>query len=65
MALQDIPHTFSSIHSWQMWNPHRQRQQKRNSLPQQWQVKLVCLRRLRLDRGFLAVSFIVVVSRYY
>jgi hypothetical protein len=64
MALQDIPHTFSSIHSWQIWKPQRQRQQKRNSRLQQWHRKLVCLRRLRLDRGVAAVSFIVVVSRY-
>ena len=64
MALQDIPQTFSSMHSWHIWNPHRQRQQKRNSLPQQWHRKLVCIRRLRLVRGFSAVSFIVVVSRY-
>ena len=64
MALQDIPQTFSCMHSWHIWNPHRQRQQKRNSLPQQWHRKLVCIRRLRLVRGFSAVSFIVVVSRY-
>jgi hypothetical protein len=38
MALQDMPHMFSSMQTWQILNPHRQRQQKDNSLPQQWQT---------------------------
>ena len=61
MALQDIPQMFSCIHAWQIWKPHRHRQQKRNSRLQQWQVKLVNFRCFRLGRGFAAVSFIVVV----
>jgi hypothetical protein len=38
MPLQDMPHTFSCMHSWQIINPQRQRQQKGTSFPQQWQV---------------------------
>ena len=38
IPLQDMPHTFSSIHTWQIMNPQRQRQQKIDSLAQQWQM---------------------------
>ena len=61
MALQDIPQIFSYIQAWQIWKPHRHRQQKRNSFLQQWQVKLVNLRRKRRYTVFVAGSFMEVV----
>jgi hypothetical protein len=45
MPLQVMPHAFSSKHPWQMANPHRQRQQKRKTSPQQWHSKLFARRR--------------------
>jgi hypothetical protein len=49
MPLQDIPQTFSSMHTWHMANPQRQRQLKKASLPQQWQAALRAIRRRALD----------------
>jgi hypothetical protein len=37
MPLQDIPHTFSCMQSWQIQKPQRQHQQKGTVAPQQWQ----------------------------
>jgi hypothetical protein len=40
MALQDIPHRFSSMQLWQIRKPQRQDQQKGKALRQQSQVVL-------------------------
>jgi hypothetical protein len=58
MPLQDMPHTFSFMHSWQIRKPQRQLQQKGTSFEQQWHVfGPFCRRRDRLA-GWVAVSFI-------
>jgi hypothetical protein len=58
MPLQDMPHTFSCMHAWQIWKPQRQLQQKGTVLAQQWQVLgPFCRRRDRLASR-LAGSFI-------
>ncbi|MEJ2040756.1 MAG: hypothetical protein P8X55_17765 [Desulfosarcinaceae bacterium] len=59
--MQDIPHTFSFMQSWQMANPQRQCQQKVNVPPQQWQVSgALFLRPQReaLDRDAAGASFV-------
>jgi hypothetical protein len=38
MPLQDMPHTFAYMHSWQIMKPQRQLQQKGTVLVQQWQL---------------------------
>lgn len=60
IPLQDMPHTFSSIQVWQIMKPQRQRQQKTDSLAQQWQIlgPLCRLRDLRVGEGeplFMAI----------
>jgi hypothetical protein len=37
MWLQVIPHRFSCMHTWQIWNPQEQLQQKIPPAPQQTQ----------------------------
>ncbi|WP_319406096.1 hypothetical protein [uncultured Desulfosarcina sp.] len=58
MPLQDMPHTFSYMQSWQIRKPQRQLQQKRTSFEQQWHIfGPFCRRRYRLA-GRVVVSFI-------
>jgi len=58
MPLQDMPHTFSCMHSWQIRKPQRQLQQKGTFFEQQWQIfGPFCRRRDRLATG-VAVLFI-------
>jgi hypothetical protein len=59
MPLQDMPHTFSFMQSWQIMKPQRQRQQKGTSRVQQWQILGPFLRRLERRRGWVGDSFIV------
>ncbi|BBO77122.1 hypothetical protein DSCW_45390 [Desulfosarcina widdelii] len=57
IPLQDMPHTFSFMQSWQIMKPQRQDQQKGTLFPQQWQVR-GALRRRRLRRLVrVSVSF--------
>jgi hypothetical protein len=58
MPLQDMPHTFSFMHSWQIRKPQRQLQQKGTFFEQQWQTfGPFCRRRDRLATR-VAVLFI-------
>jgi len=47
MALQVMPHRFSSMHSVQIWKPHRQVQQKGGVAPHTWHLYSFFLLRLR------------------
>ncbi|MGD9053557.1 MAG: hypothetical protein PVG17_17000, partial [Desulfobacterales bacterium] len=61
IALQDMPHMFSCIHSWQILNPQRQVQQNVNVIRQQTQ-SLDLRRRCRLrETDFVAGTFMIVV----
>jgi hypothetical protein len=63
MPLQDMPHTFSCMHSWQIRKPQRQRQQKGTSFAQQWQIWEPFRRRRDRRTGRVAVSFIAYRKR--
>jgi hypothetical protein len=52
MPLQDNPHTFSYMQSWQIMKPQRQRQQKGTSFVQQWQICGPLFRRRDRRVGF-------------
>jgi hypothetical protein len=47
------------MHSWQIMNPQRQRQQKGTSFPQQWQICGPFCRRRDRRTGRVALSFMV------
>jgi hypothetical protein len=61
IALQDIPHMFSSMHSWQILNPQRHVQQKGNVILQQTQSGFLRRRRLLRYAVPVAGAFMIVV----
>jgi hypothetical protein len=61
MALQDIPHMFSCMQSWQIQNPQRHVQQKRNVIPQQSQSLFLMRRRFLRYAVSVAGAFMIVV----
>jgi len=54
MPLQDIPQKFSSMHSWQIANPHLHLQQKGAALLQQLQLISLAFSRFRLYADLFA-----------
>jgi hypothetical protein len=61
MALQDIPHMFSSMQAWQIQNPQRHVQQKGNVIPQQSQSGFLMRRRFLRYAVPVAGAFMIVV----
>jgi hypothetical protein len=60
MPLQDMPHTFSCMHSWQIMNPQRHAQQKVNVFLQQWQDFGPLRRRRDRPTGRVSESFMAI-----
>jgi hypothetical protein len=61
IALQDIPHMFSSMQFWQILNPQRHVQQKGNVILQQTQSRSLRRRRFLRYAVSLAGAFMIVV----